>query len=275
MPYAGIDAVERKPPAAQTPDHADVPMWQYNNMLLIDQLRKSWSSIALGIILAGGAYPLLAGIIAFTIETILDWPGVYDPFGLSLAVLMFSTVGAVVGMVWTNVWVVGTLPIVLIVVWSLKIRGSIVWVGAFWGGFVGCIAVLPFLLMASFNDNLLIGLALGPALTTIIGQAGGAWGGRRAIGRIAWHERTFNRESAIRYVSLEMDLERDSPVPPPRFQFRIRHLLWAAVWISVLLSAIRVLGLQLEIVLPFLCGWLVYQAATLWIGGRLVLLMSR
>jgi hypothetical protein len=279
MPYAGIDATEAGRPNAHTFDDADIPVWQYNNMLLIDQLRKSWSSIALGIILAGGLYPVLAGVALLTIQTLIDWPGLFDFIQLSFALLLLAFVGAVAGMVWTNVWVVGTLPIVLIVVWSLKIRGSIVWIGAFWGGLVGCIAVLPFLLMAGFNDHLLLGIVIGPALTTVIGQIGGAWGGQRAVRRIAWYEsiarrRTDECASEPHHQSSPKADETEAAGSSIRFQFRIRHLLWTFVWMSVLLSVVRLLGVPFEIVMPFLFGWLVYQAATLWIGGRLVRLVA-
>ena len=54
------------------------------------------------------------------------------------------------------------------------------------------------------------------------------------------------------------------------FSFGIRHLLVISVWISLLLTAIRLSGLDFVFVLSLLVGWSVYQAATLWIGGLLV-----
>ena len=58
--------------------------------------------------------------------------------------------------------------------------------------------------------------------------------------------------------------------PRPRLQFRIHHLLWISVWLSVLLALIRLCGLPFEFTLPILVGWIVYQAATLWLGGKIV-----
>ena len=55
----------------------------------------------------------------------------------------------------------------------------------------------------------------------------------------------------------------------PRIQFRIRHILWISIWVSLLLAAIRSFELDYRVVLPLFVGWLVYQATTLWIGGLL------
>ena len=47
-----------------------------------------------------------------------------------------------------------TLPFVLLIVWSLRVRGSIVWLGAFWGGLVGFAAVLPFMFIGGIGNEL-------------------------------------------------------------------------------------------------------------------------
>jgi hypothetical protein len=261
-------------------DFAHVPLGQYNDMLLIDQLRKSWSSIALGIILAGGFYPVLGALLVAVIGTTGGLTSFSEVLEITLAASLFALFGAVAGMVWTNVCVVATLPLLLIVVWSLRIRGSIIWAGASWGGLVGYLAVLPFLYWASVDNKLIMALVVGPALTTVLGQAGGAWGGRRAVRRIAWYESIAKRHASdpsAKPAELPSP-EADGTEPgtgPVRFQFRIRHLLWIAVWVSIFLSAIRLLGMPFEIVMPLLGGWLAYQAATLWIGGWLLRLAAR
>ena len=56
----------------------------------------------------------------------------------------------------------------------------------------------------------------------------------------------------------------------PRLQFRIHHLLWISVWCSLLLTAIRLGGIPFGYVLPLVAGWVVYQSATMWLGGKLV-----
>jgi hypothetical protein len=280
MPYAGIDAADGQRASPREQDYDSIPLGKFDNMLLIDQLRMSWSSIALGIILAGGFYPILAALLVVVIESGGGLNSLYEVIEITLAASLFALIGAVVGMVWTNVCVVATLPLLLIVVWSLRIRGSIIWVGASWGGLVGYLAVLPFLFWASVDNKLIVALVVGPALTTVLGQAGGAWGGRRAVRRIAWYESIARRCASDPGVeTAEPPLPGADDMKPGagtvRFQFRIRHLLWIAVWVSIFLSAVRLLGIPFEIVLPFLGGWLAYQAATLWIGRRLVRLVAR
>jgi hypothetical protein len=280
LPHAGIDAAESKQIGPHEQDFYDIPFGQFDNMLLIDQLRKSWSSIALGIILAGGFYPILGAFLVVVIEAVGDWTSFYELFAIILAASLFALVGTVAGMVWTNVCVVATLPLLLIVVWSLRIRGSIIWIGASWGGLIGFLAVLPFLFWGGFQDRPVVALLFGPALTTVLGQAGGAWGGRRAVRRIAWYESIAQRYRDDRGADPTKppapDAEdRDARGGAVRLQFRIRHLLWIAVWVSIFLSTVRLLGIPFEIVMPFLGGWLAYQAATLWIGGWLVRLVAR
>jgi hypothetical protein len=47
-------------------------------------------------------------------------------------------------------------------------------------------------------------------------------------------------------------------------------LLWISFWVSVLLTVIRLCGIPFEFVLPLLAGWAIYQAGTLWLGGKIV-----
>jgi hypothetical protein len=242
---------------------------------LIHQLRKGWPSVALGIIIAGGGYPLVLAAISLLIGIVFGMPSVPDLLSAVVFLLIYPIIWAPIGLVWTNVVVVMTLPAVFLVVWSLHLRGSILWCGAFWGGLVGFIAVLPIVFIVSSGDNLIEILAMGPAITTMLGQLGGAWGGRRAIHRVDWYQRALNRASVNNAPEAHSGAEypfnaSDSLVKPARFQFGIRHLLWSAVWISVLLSLLRLLGAPLEVALPILGVWAVYQAATLWMGGHVL-----
>jgi hypothetical protein len=104
-------------------------------------------------------------------------------------------------------------------------------------------------------------------------QLGGAWGGKKS--------EPFDRQYA-RAVALAAIFQRKDSVnesshaltanAKPALQFGIRHLLWIAGWVSLLLSVIRLSGVPFEYVLPLLVGWLAYQAATLRLG---LLLMPR
>src|SRR5262249_47209224 len=108
--------------------------------------------------------------------------------------------------------------------------------------------------------------------TTVLGQAGGAWGAWR-VGRYEWAvARALVAEKKRADGGTANGPNQDAMAQHAgRFQFRIRHLLWLGIWISLLLTAIRLLGGWFEVVLPLLVGWLIYQAATMWIGERLIL----
>jgi Kef-type K+ transport system membrane component KefB len=56
----------------------------------------------------------------------------------------------------------------------------------------------------------------------------------------------------------------------PRIQFGIRHLLVIGIWLSLLLTAIRLSGVDFQVALSVVIAWLIYQAVTLWVGGWLV-----
>jgi hypothetical protein len=261
-----FDSIEPADDAARLPGR-----WQLSDMLLIDQLSKGWSSVALGIILAGGIYPVVVAGLGSLLLLVSDPPDVAEFLVGAVVIVIYSVITALAGLVWTNVVVVVTLPFVLLIVWSLRVRGSIVWLGAFWGGLVGFAAVLPFMFIGGIGNELVTAILLGPALTTVIGQLGGAWGGRRALGRIDWYERALRRASVEELLT---GAPRDETEPiadgrpprPARFQFRIRHLMWTAVWLSVFLSLIRLLGIPFELAMPALGAWFVYQAGTLSLG---------
>jgi hypothetical protein len=190
-------------------------------------------------------------------------------------VFLGGTVGAGIGLVWASIVCVAILPLVYLFVLSLQVRGSLTRLGAFAGGLVGFVAVMPFIwteysfARGSSWPQLIFLLVVGPGLTTILGQLGGAWGGWRE----RWYERAIAAAGIGEHRALEQpadSLNNDGPLPCPRIQFGIWHLLVIGMWISVVLAGIRFSGLDYEVVLPLGIGWLIYQAATLWIGGRLV-----
>jgi hypothetical protein len=163
---------------------------------------------------------------------------------------------------------------------SLDLRGSIVSLGAYCGGLVGFAAVLPFLMMVlvyEHSEGLWAGvllLAFGPCLTTVLGQLGGAWGGRRATQS---SDKWYLEQLAIAHVPSNSVLAEHVNVPSisheltqRRIQFGIRQLMWVAVWLSLLLSLIRLSGIPFAYMLPLVAGWLFYQAVTLWVGRQLL-----
>jgi hypothetical protein len=122
-------------------------------------------------------------------------------------------------------------------------------------------------------------LAVGPALATFLGQIGGAWGARRA----AYYSRRVRFSAADVATPFDESVENSTPhaiaapnasTREPRLQFRIVHVLWIFVWLSLLLSVIKLSGIPFEFVLPLLGGWIMFQLATLrvaeWLSqGRL------
>jgi hypothetical protein len=246
-------------------------------------LGKSWLGIALGIVAAGGAYPTIvaAAFSGFLILSAQVGVGELPSVGMLMITACF--IGTLIGLVWTSGVVVVTLPVVYLFVRSLKLHGSIVWLGAICGGLVGFCAVLPFMLQALANENFepwaaLLLLVAGPGLATVVGQLGGAWGAWRTTRRRRWYE------PAMSLPMVDASLEPDprgpdgdgptTPPLPPGIRFGIRHLLWIAVWLSLLLSVIRLSGVPFEFVLPLLAGWVFFQTLTLWIGRRLAALLE-
>ena len=197
-------------------------------------------------------------------------------FAFLLRAALQSVFSAVAGIVLASFVSLFTLPIVYLVVWSLKIRGSVIWLGAFCGGLVGFLAALPFIGVIGLSAArgatdaiwfMVLGTLVGPCLATVFGQIGGARGGLRAA-----QEACPEAFAAAPATSSPTDFHQDlSDGPPqPRLQFRIHHLLWISVWLSILLALIRLCGLPFEILLPILVGWTAYQAVTLWLGGKIV-----
>jgi hypothetical protein len=246
---------------------------------LENQFLRGWTSIAGGIVIAGASYPVVLGVIwlGFAMLISASLPPAEELISASFAFMGFSLVGAVIGLMWTAFVLAVVFPLVLLVVWSLKPRGNIIWFGAFCGGLIGFVAVLPFILAMADNldgpnalEVIPTVLIAGPALTTVLGQLGGAWGGRRT--------RCYERSLAAASVGASDRNEEGADASFPaagatssgRLQFGIRHLLWVGVWISLLLSAIRLSGIPFGFALPLLMGWIAFQAMTLWIGGKVV-----
>lgn len=181
-------------------------------------------------------------------------------------------------MLWAGIVAIFTLPIVHLLVWSLKLRVDLVWLGAFSGGLVGFVAILPLsmhlphLLASSEAWAAIMMLAVGPGITIPLGQIGGALGGVQARKRATVKDERHRNLVAIGW--------RVTPIPTnaadtsqdaaqPHFQFRIFHLLWIGVWLSLLLTLIRLSGIPYRFVLPMLVGGLAYQALSLWVGRLL------
>jgi hypothetical protein len=278
----GLDATDHSPSKA--------PVIDGRSTSPENRLKESWPSIVLGIILAGWAYPVViaSGYVVIGFVAILgrQFMGVSAiglvPFllGSALIGVLYALFVGMIGMMWTFFVSLVTLPIVHAFVRSLQLNMSIVWLGAVAGGLVGFVAMLPLMLeipglMGSNNQwSAMLMLVLGPGLTTILGQIGGGWGGWRAVRRAVDKAERHRALVAIgwRSDSPPASVNADPPIvePQPRLHFRTRHLLWLCVWISLLLSVIRLSGVPFEFALPLLVGWGVFQAATLCAGWVIV-----
>jgi hypothetical protein len=251
-----------------------------------DLTSYSGPGIVFGIMLAGGVYPIVvAGVYLMVGAVIVAWNSISGyPFahvagelGEILVLLLAGGVFcAFIGVVWAAIASALTMPVVYLFLKSLKIRGSLIGLGAACGGLVGFVALLPMLLSlpwtVGFDEAGVIALilALGPALTTILGQIGGAWGGRRAAyfcGLDTAKAMAADSPELLSVMGWHAPEEiPGSPADEPRLQFGIRHMMWIFVWLSLILSAIKLCRLPFEFVLPLLAGWFVYQLATLRIG---------
>jgi hypothetical protein len=238
--------------------------------LLAKQFADGLGEIGPAIALAGAAYPVLLAaaysiaMLVYLLSSRTAVSGLGESFILAL---MFSFLGAGIGLIWTTIVAFAVLPLVYLFVRSMELRGSTVRLGAFCGGLVGFVAVLPFFfgVMSSGPSTLseIVFLALvGPALATIVGQVGGAWGGWRT----GWYERALiqavSREGGIADELPADGSENAESTQPHRIQFGIRHLLVISIWISLLLTAIRLSGLDFLSMLSLLGAWVVCQAVT-------------
>jgi len=237
-------------------------------------------------VVAGSIYPILVAAIYLCVGIVLSFvqrssSGAFLlSFSMFMAAIWYTVIVAVIGLLWAAVVCLAVFPLVYFFISSLDLRGSIVSLGAYCGGLVGFAAVLPFLmlvLVSEHSEGLWAGvllLAFGPCLTTVLGQLGGAWGGRRATQS---SDKWYLEQLAIANVSINSvpAVHVNAPaisqgLAHKRMQFGIRQLMWVAVWLSLLLSFIRLSGIPFAYMLPLLTGWLLYQAATLWIGRQLL-----
>ncbi len=251
-----------------------------------DLTNYNGGSIVFGIMLAGGAYPIvLTGTYLIAGLAYIVWAAFsgYPPGSIAQElgqIFLFLVAGGVfcafIGVVWAAIASALTMPVVYLFLRSLRVRGSLVGLGAATGGLVGFVALLPITFALpwtvglSDTGSLAIILGLGPGVTTLLGQIGGAWGGRRAL-YFAGRDVT----NVVPTTSLELagamgwrstEASSQSQGSEPRLQFSIRHMLWIFVWLSLILSVIKLCRLPFEFVLPVLVGWFFYQLATLRIG---------
>jgi hypothetical protein len=260
-----------------------------------DLVSYGWPSIARGIVLAGGAYPAVVAAVYFLVAVVATFvpqitksqvPMDKDMLGmLLLGSLAFAAIAGVTGIIWSGIVTVVTLPVVHAVVWSMKLRPTLVWLGAFAGGLVAFVAIMPGAMQINrFFDAgqgwaVTIMLLMGPALATVVGQVGGARGGIRANARIA-SSRIAPKIELLRmkFAMSQSPAEQtaadstraDNDQDAPRFQFRTIHLLWVGVWVSLLLTIIRLSGIPYELILPMLFGWTAFQSLSLLAGKLLV-----
>jgi hypothetical protein len=294
---ADHDALESSTVGRDTFLHAadrTAPVARSSDAYVNELITHGWPSITRGIVLAGGAYPaavaamyLVVGIVVVVVE--LFNSSLPKDRTMVIAVVfggvVFATIYGLIGIVWTVIVSVATLPVVHAVVWSMKLRPSLIWLGAFSGGLVAFVAIIPGAMkLPSLFDTgeawlIAIVLLMGPALATIVGQIGGALGGKRAseriaIGRLAPKIELLRLRFAMNSHSanelLVAGATTDGEQASSRFQFSMIHLLWAGVWLSLLLTVIRLSGIPYVLILPLLVGWGAFQALTLFVGKLVV-----
>ena len=248
-----------------------------------------WWSIAHVIILAGGAYPAVLIVSYFVLGNVMmllsgniqQSMNAGDIFIAGLLGIPLSLFGAILGVLSFGFFTIITLPVMHLIVWTLKIKPNWIRLGAFCGGLVAFLAVFPVTMqipkMAAVGSagGAFLAMCMGPGLATIVGQIGGARGGDNAAWRLSAKMasrrslllRGWSRAAAVQSGhDNEADLDEDRPA----FQFRTIHLLWVGVWLSLLLTVIRLSGIPYGLIIPAVLAWLVYQATTLVIGRWLV-----
>jgi hypothetical protein len=265
------------------------------DLYMDDLVSYGWPSIARGIVLAGGAYPAVVAAIYFVLGVAAlvvgslgmsaRSPDRVAVFGVLMGSLVFAAIAGLLGVIWSGVVTIVTLPVVHAVVWSMKLRPSLNWLGAFSGGLVAFVAIIPFTMQIPrmVDDGEpwvgIVALLVGPALATVVGQIGGARGGMRGFELIAAKKMApkiellrlkFVMKSPLEDESIGATTTEDGAQGASRFQFRTVHLLWVGVWVSLLLTLIRLSGIPYELILPMLLGWGVFQSASLFLGMLLV-----
>ena len=242
-----------------------------------------WGYAVAGICVAGATYPTVAfglfwagEVVAEAVRYFAGLPSETDVVE-DLVIIVMLPFATVAGLALAGVATLVATPLFYLFR-SLRLRISSLWSGAILGGLVGFVAVLsavPVLLLATGADGfpvLLATAALGPGLTTVLGQAGGAWGGWRGT-RIQRLRRALAAAAADVGITTPPADELTAP-RTPRFQFRLRQLLWLNVWLSLLFAGAAASGEPL-VVLTVVGVWLVYQAATLYLGAKLVRRLGR
>lgn len=246
--------------------------------------RDYWITIYSNVVLAGAAYPTILGIGTLVVWLLiaiasfsLSWPNIEMIFAMSFSVPLFVIYTALVGGLWAGIVAAFTAPVVHVFISSLKLRIPLPILGAGFGGLVAFLSVLPFMLSLPYDFQssqiyaVFVALIAGPGVAVPIGQLGGAIGGRRAESAIQLRRRQqrklLKKEGWLSpihsEVSEEVVLEE---VPAQAFQFRIYHMLWIGVWLSLLLTAIRLAGIPYQLILPLLILVAVYQVLTFYAG---------
>src|SRR5262245_34259329 len=126
-----------------------------------DLTAYSWRTMAQSIALAGGAYALFLAAIPYWFTLLLigfaqlgaGSSGIAERALMFAMTLLWSVIQlffyALAGIAWAGIVSLVALPLVYLVVWSLRIRGSMIWHGAFCGGLVGFLASLPFVALGA------------------------------------------------------------------------------------------------------------------------------
>ena len=180
--WPNLTSASASPPAAEC-ESDDVPAYA----------RYKWMPVGVGIMAAGGSYPLMFAAISFTIEAVglLLSPTPPNPtvllYGIPIA-LAYIAIFGFVGICWSGFFALVVLPVFYLFAKSLKWRADFVTLGAICGGLVGFVSVLGLIWIPLVEatsmirfDGLLFVFALGPACTTVLGQLGGRSGARRSI----------------------------------------------------------------------------------------------
>jgi hypothetical protein len=253
-----------------------------------DLMSYNGPSICFGIMLAGVVYPLVVAVLLlaiFVMYTVMNLgqfstlDDVAEIMTVPVVLMVYGVGGALLSLMWVGAVSMITLPITYLFVRSLKLHGNLVSLGAASGGVVGFIAVMPWTVslpwIAGAGEFWLyvIGITLGPGLATVLGQMGGAWGGRRASLHLANYYGVVASSNSDRAGQIAAELLAETTESAElrgarSWQFGIRHMMWLIVWISLLLSVVRLSGVPFEYAIPLLAGWIVYQWITLRVGVR-------
>ena len=253
---------------------------------------SDWMHVVGGICVAGGIYPVVLVLLYDLLGLLIAVAGRFGVSSLRVGIgelLLFvpisisaAFVGATVGVMWTAIVALPTAAVFSLFVRSIRLRVGVVWLGAILGGLVGFLAATLLLTMVFREDfggppislwQVLLIIAAGPCMTTVLGQAGGAWGSWRAAGLQARCDALLVAAAADVGIATP---PADEPTArrTPRFQFRLRQLLWLTVWLSLLLAGATATGQPLA-VLGIMGIWLVYQTVTLFVGAKLLRLVAR